>query len=128
MAATYVSNITINSGEDFSQTFTLESTDSSSPLNLDGYTVTSQMRKHAGSSTKTDFTTSIVSPASNGTIQIALAYVSNITINSGEDFAQTFTLESSDSNSPLNLDGYTVTSQMRKYAGSATSGKQILLL
>ena len=83
MAATYVSNITINSGEDFSQTFTLESTDSSSPVNLDGYTVTSQMRKHAGSSTKTDFTTSIVSPASNGTIQIALANTATVNLKAG---------------------------------------------
>ena len=82
MAATYVSNITINSGEDFSQTFTLESTDSSSPLNLDGYTVTSQMRKHAGSSTKTDFTTSIVS-ASNGIIKIVLANTATVNLKAG---------------------------------------------
>jgi len=83
MAATYVSNITINSGEDFSQTFTLESSDSSSPLNLDGYTVTSQMRKHAGSSTKTDFTTSVVSPASDGTIKLTLANTSTVNLKAG---------------------------------------------
>ena len=83
MAAAYVSNITINSGEDFAQTFTLESSDSSSPLNLDGYTVTSQMRKHAGSSTKTDFITSIVAPASNGIIKISLANTSTVNLKAG---------------------------------------------
>ena len=82
MAATYVSNITINSGEDFSQTFTLESSDSSSPLNLDGYAITSQMRKYAGSATKTDFTTSVVS-ASNGIIKIVLANTATVNLKAG---------------------------------------------
>ena len=72
MAATYVSNITVNSGEDFEQTFTLESTDSSSALNLTGYSVSSQMRKHAGSSTKTDFTAEALTPLTDGKIQISL--------------------------------------------------------
>jgi hypothetical protein len=83
MAATYVSNITINSGEDFSQTFTLESSDSSSPLNLDGYAITSQMRKYAGSATKTDFTTSVVSPAADGTIKLTLANTSTVNLKAG---------------------------------------------
>lgn len=72
MASVYVSNIVINSGSDFSQKFTLESSDTNSALNLTSYTVTSQMRKYAGSSTAVDFTTSIVSPATNGEISITL--------------------------------------------------------
>ena len=59
MASVYVSNIVINSGTNFSQNFTLESSDTDSGLNLTGYTVDSQMRKYAGSSTAVDFTTSI---------------------------------------------------------------------
>lgn len=51
---------------------------------------------------------------------MAAVYVSNIIINSGSDFTQFFTLEGS-SNSPVNLTGHTVTSQMRKWSGSSTS-------
>ena len=71
MAAVYTSNLTVNCNSDFNQTFELENSDSSSALDLTGYTITSQMRKHAGSSTKTDFTTSIVS-ATAGRIKISL--------------------------------------------------------
>ena len=71
MSAVYVSNIVINAGTDFSQTFTLESSNSNSPLVLSGYTVEAQMRKWSGSSTYYTFTTSIVSP-SEGKINILL--------------------------------------------------------
>tara|TARA_B100001939_G_C16623370_1_gene480273 strand:- start:46 stop:387 length:342 start_codon:yes stop_codon:yes gene_type:complete len=71
MAAVYVSNIVINEGADFDQTFNL-SNSSNEPLDLSDYTVESQLRKHAGSSTKTDFTTTIVD-ASDGRIEIGLA-------------------------------------------------------
>lgn len=71
--ATYASNIVINSNEDFTQTFNLESSSNNSALNLTGYSVSSQMRKYAGSSTATDFTATIVSPATSGKISISLA-------------------------------------------------------
>ena len=83
MAATYVSNITVNSGEDFSQTFTLESADSSSPLNLTGYSVSSQMRKHAGSTTKTDFTAEALTPLTDGRIMISLTNTQTAALKSG---------------------------------------------
>jgi hypothetical protein len=44
----YVSNIVINAGSDFSQTFNLE-TDANSPLNLTGYTGSALMKKHPAS-------------------------------------------------------------------------------
>ena len=53
--AVYVSNIVINSGTTFSETFTLESATTNSAFNLTGYAGAAQMRKHAGSSTATDF-------------------------------------------------------------------------
>jgi hypothetical protein len=59
MAAVYVTNLTINAGADFDQTFTLENSQSNSTLNLTGYTATSQLRKHSGSSTYVSFNTSI---------------------------------------------------------------------
>jgi len=70
MAAVYVSNIVINTGADFSQTFTLESADGA-PFDLSNYTVSAQMRKYAGSSATT-FTSSIIFPASSGKIAISL--------------------------------------------------------
>jgi len=48
-------------------------------------------------------------------------YVSNIQIDQSTDFSQVFTLEDGQSNSVLNLTGYTFKSQMRKHPG-ATSG------
>lgn len=72
MAAVYVNNLVINAGADFTQTFTLEATDTNSVLNLTGYTVSSKMRKWSGSSTATTFTTSIIAPPTAGQISIAL--------------------------------------------------------
>ena len=54
MAAVYVSNLVINTGSTFSQTFNLESTETNSALDLTNYTGASQMRKWAGATAKTD--------------------------------------------------------------------------
>ena len=67
----YVSNLIINKGATFSQSFDLLESDSTSPLNLGGFSVAAQFRKHAGSSSKTDFTTAITD-AENGKISISL--------------------------------------------------------
>lgn len=83
MAAVYVSNLVINAGSDFSQTFNLENTDSSSSLNLAGYTVSAQMRKYAGSSTATTFTTSIPQPATLGKIIISLTAAQTVDLKPG---------------------------------------------
>ena len=72
MAAVYVSNLVINTGSTFSQTFNLESTETNSALDLTNYTGTSQMRKWAGASGKTDFTVSIPDPKTDGKITISL--------------------------------------------------------
>ncbi len=71
MSAVYVSNLIINAGSTFSQEFDLIESDDSGALNLDGFTVTSQFRKHAGSSSKHDFTTTI-SDSTNGKILLSL--------------------------------------------------------
>ena len=72
MAAVYVSNLVINTGSTFSQTFNLESTETNSPLDLTNYTGASQMRKWAGASAKTDFTVTIPDPKTSGKIGIGL--------------------------------------------------------
>lgn len=51
---------------------------------------------------------------------MAAIYVNNLIINAGSDFSQSFTLEGSD-NSPLNLSGYSINAQMRKWSGSSTA-------
>lgn len=72
MAAVYVNNLVVNSGSDFSQSFTLEGSDTNSAFDLTGYTVESQMRKWSGSSSATSFTTSIEIPSTAGKILLRL--------------------------------------------------------
>jgi hypothetical protein len=83
MAAVYVNNLVINSGTDFSQSFTLEGSYNNSPLNLTGYTVTAQMRKWSGSSSAVTFETSIQSPSTDGRILIYLPYTDTTNIKPG---------------------------------------------
>ena len=69
--AVYVTNLVVHAGADFSQSFTLEDANSNAAKNLTGHKVSAQMRKHAASSTKTDFTTAIVNVAT-GEIKVGL--------------------------------------------------------
>jgi hypothetical protein len=80
--AVYVSNLVINCGTDFSQTFTLESANTNSALNLTGFTVSSQIRKHSASSSYTNFTCQIVN-SSTGQIKIGLASTQTSAIKPG---------------------------------------------
>ena len=69
--AAYVSNIVIDVGSDFNQTFYLETT-SNTPLNLTGYTATSKMKKHpSSSSTSATFIVSFPGPT-NGSLTLSL--------------------------------------------------------
>ena len=69
--AAYVSNIVIDVGSDFIQTFYLETT-SNTPLNLTGYTATSKMKKHpSSSSTAAIFVVSFPGPT-NGSLALSL--------------------------------------------------------
>ena len=72
MAAVYVSNLVINTGSTFTQTFNLEATNTNAPLDLTGYSASSQMRKWAGSSSATTFTATIASPPTAGVIEIGV--------------------------------------------------------
>ena len=72
MSAVFVSNLIVNAGSTFEQTFDLSQGDDSGPLNLTGFTVSSQFRKHAGSTTKHDFTTTVDNP-STGKITLSLS-------------------------------------------------------
>jgi len=80
--AVYVSNIQINAGTDFSQVFTLEDGDTNSVLNLGGYSVKSQMRKHATATGVTTFTSTIYN-ASGGQIKIGLSTTQTAALKEG---------------------------------------------
>lgn len=67
----YVANLNINQNADFSQTFSLEDSTSNAAKNLTGYSAAAKMSKHASSTTKTTFTTTI-SNAAQGEIKISL--------------------------------------------------------
>ncbi len=69
--AVYVSNLTVNTGTTFSQIFTLESAATNSATDLTGFTASAQMRKHPGSSSATNFQTSIIN-AAGGRIRVGL--------------------------------------------------------
>lgn len=71
MSAVYVNNLVINTYADFSEIFTLDDSNSNSPLNLSGYQVVSQMRKHSGSSTAVSFGATVYN-ANNGQIKVGL--------------------------------------------------------
>lgn len=72
MAAVYVNNLVINIGSSFSQSFTLEGTDSNSAFNLTEYSVESKMRKWSGSSSATVFDVDISLPKTSGKIILSL--------------------------------------------------------
>ena len=82
MAAVYVSNLVLNAGATFSQIFDLVESDDSGPKSLVGFTVDAQIRKHAGSNSKTDFTAAIVD-AANGIVQISLTPTQTNSLKSG---------------------------------------------
>ena len=70
--AVYVANLQIESGTDFEHLFALGDNDNNTTLNLAGFSVSSQLRKWAGSSTAVSFA-STVSSALEGEIQISMA-------------------------------------------------------
>ena len=71
MAAVYVTNLSINAGVNFSQSFTLADTASDAPINLAGYGHSAFLRKHYTATDSTPFATTIDNPAS-GSISVSM--------------------------------------------------------
>ena len=80
--AVYIANLQIEAGVDFQHGFSLGDSDTGTFLNLNNYTVTSQMRKWSGSSSAVSFA-STVTDADNGQIQISLGSTQTVDIKSG---------------------------------------------
>jgi hypothetical protein len=83
MAAVYVSNIVINSGADFTQSFSLEGNDSGSAYDLTGYEVNAQFRKWAGSSSSVSFAATITNPPTSGQIFLSLPAETTLSLKAG---------------------------------------------
>ena len=80
--AAYVSNIVIDVGADFNQTFNLEGTNNA-PLDLTGYTGVSRMKKHHSSiNTTATFTVSFPNRAA-GQVKLSLGYATTKALKPG---------------------------------------------
>tara|TARA_Y100001963_G_scaffold142701_1_gene212627 strand:+ start:1995 stop:2333 length:339 start_codon:yes stop_codon:yes gene_type:complete len=71
MSAIYATNLVINTGTTFSQTFNLSSSEDNAPFNLSGWEPSSQIRKWPGATGVTTFTAT-VADADNGIILLSL--------------------------------------------------------
>ena len=69
--AVYIANLQIDTGVNFQHGFSLGDNDTGTYLNLNNYTVSSQMRKWAGSTSSVSFA-STVTDAEQGQLQISL--------------------------------------------------------
>ena len=81
--AVYVSNLVINTGATFSQTFSLENISTNSALDLSGFSASSQMRKHAGSTGVAATFTASIQNAENGALQVGLSSSTTATLKPG---------------------------------------------
>ena len=70
MAAPFALNLSVNTSTNFKQSFTLTNDDGTA-LNLTGYTIKSQIRKHSSSTTAVNFSATAPSPTS-GVVKLEL--------------------------------------------------------
>ena len=80
--AVYIANLQIDTGVNFQHGFSLGDNDTGTYLNLNNYTVNSQMRKWAGSTRSVSFA-STVTDAEQGQLQISLGSTETTDIKPG---------------------------------------------
>tara|TARA_Y100000592_G_scaffold47971_1_gene76107 strand:- start:1783 stop:2136 length:354 start_codon:yes stop_codon:yes gene_type:complete len=81
-----ISNLNIDAAADYQSTVTISSIASDgteSAFDLTNYTATASLRKNYASSSKTDFTCNIDSPATNGNVTISLTDVQTAALDRG---------------------------------------------
>ena len=79
----YVSNIVINTGTTFNQSFTLENVNTNSVIDLTDYTIKSEMRKNPGSTTGVTTFSSTIASASGGVVTIGLTTTQTASLKPG---------------------------------------------
>jgi hypothetical protein len=82
MAAVYVSNLSINVGATFDQSFTLADAASDSVLDLTGYAHSAALRKHFLATTSTPFQTTVSDPTT-GVISVSMGSTLTSTLKPG---------------------------------------------
>jgi hypothetical protein len=83
MSAIYATNLVINTGTNFSQTFNLSSSENNAAFDLSGWTPTSQIRKWPGATGVTTFTAELGDPATAGVIILSLTAEQTATLKAG---------------------------------------------
>lgn len=84
MSVTYTVNLTIYTGTDFSQTFSLEDEQSNSALNLTGYSGCSQLKRYESSSKTKDFVVTFLENRASGRVTISIGSTVSATIKPGK--------------------------------------------
>ena len=93
--AVYTSNLSIKTGTSFKQVFTLEDGVSNSPLDLTGFDVSAQMRKHAGATTGITTFTTTISDATSGQLEIGLSTTQTAGLKAGRQVYDVVTTDTS---------------------------------
>ena len=70
--AVYTSNLALTTDSDFSQIFTLENAETTSPTNLTGFTIASSIRKHPAAKRGEGFEATIINAAA-GKIRLGMS-------------------------------------------------------
>ena len=83
MSAIYATNLVINTGTSFSQTFNLSSSENNVPFNLSGWEPTAQIRKWPGASSATTFDCTVGTPATAGVIILTLTVTQTAALKAG---------------------------------------------
>jgi len=86
MSQTYVADLLIHTGTDFTQTFVLEDSQSNSLKDLTGYSACSSIRRYESSSVASSFTTSFSSDRKLGRITISMIQSTTSGIKPGKYF------------------------------------------
>ena len=82
MAAVYITNLSVNVGATFDQSFTLADASSDSALDLTGYAHSDALRKHFLATTSTPFQTT-VTDAAGGVISVSMGSTLTSTLKPG---------------------------------------------
>ncbi len=92
---TFVVDLQIHTGTDFTQTFVLEDTQSNQLLNLTGYTACCHMRKYPTSSVAGTFNIDFAADRSSGRLEIQMIKTSTINLKAGKYFYDLVLMDSS---------------------------------
>ena len=86
MAVTYVSNLVLYTGTDFSQTFVLEDSQTNSVKDLTGFNGCAQMKRYESSLKTADFTVSFSNDRTQGRLTISMISTETINLKPGKYF------------------------------------------